>query len=103
MGEQAQASGRGSGQRKTGIVVSNRMAKTIVVEVSRRVAHPLYRRIVTLKSKFYAHDEKGLAEIGDRVRIVECRPLSKLKRWRLDDVVWKPTRAEGSTAGSESA
>ena len=84
------------------MVVSTHMAKTIVVEVSRRVAHPLYRRIVTHKSKFYAHDEKGLAELGDRVRIVECRPLSKLKRWRLADVVWKPARA-GAAEGSAKA
>ncbi len=103
MGEQVQSSGRGGGQQKTGMVVSTRMAKTIVVEVSRHVAHPLYRRIVTRKSKFYAHDEKGLAEVGDRVRIVECRPLSKLKRWRLADVVWKPARAEASTVGSKQA
>ena len=101
MGEQVQSSGRSGGQQKVGMVVSTSMAKTIVVEVSRRVAHPLYRRIVTRKSKFYAHDENSLAEVGDSVRIVECRPLSKLKRWRLADVVWKPTRAESATDGSE--
>ena len=100
MNELRQSSGRG-GQQKVGMVVSTRMVKTIVVEVSRRVAHPLYRRVVTRKSKFYAHDEKGLAEVGDRVRIVECRPLSKLKRWRLTDVVWKPARADAVSKGSE--
>lgn len=75
------------GQVKVGQVVSTKMQKTIVVEVSRRVAHPLYRRIVKKRKKFYAHDEQGLAKVGDLVRIVEHRPLSKLKRWALADVV----------------
>jgi small subunit ribosomal protein S17 len=70
------------------------MAKTIVVEVSRRVPHPLYRRVVTRKKKFYAHDEKGQAHLGDRVQITECRPLSKLKRWRLTDVIWQAAQIE---------
>ncbi len=72
---------------KVGQVVSTKMAKTIVVEVSRRVPHPLYKRIVARRKKFYAHDEEGTARMGDMVRIVECRPLSKLKRWRLAEVV----------------
>ncbi|HLH16464.1 MAG TPA: 30S ribosomal protein S17 [Bryobacteraceae bacterium] len=72
---------------KIGQVVSTKMAKTIVVEVSRRVPHPLYKRIVARRKKFYAHDEEGTARMGDMVRIVECRPLSKLKRWRLAEVV----------------
>ncbi len=72
---------------KIGEVVSTKMAKTIVVEVSRRVPHPLYKRIVGKRKKFYAHDEQGTAKMGDVVRIVECRPLSKLKRWRLAEVV----------------
>lgn len=87
-----------SRNQKVGMVVSAKMAKTIVVEVKRRVAHPLYRRIITRKSKFYAHDEKGLAQVGDRVSIVECRPISKLKRWRLTEVIWKPQRAEAPEA-----
>ena len=74
---------------KIGHVVSAKMAKTIVVEVSRRVPHPLYRRVITKRKKFYAHDEKGAARPGDKVRIVETRPLSKLKRWRLAEVVWR--------------
>jgi small subunit ribosomal protein S17 len=74
---------------KVGEVVSTRMAKTIVVAVSRRVPHPLYKRIVTKRKKFYAHDEEGVANAGDIVRIIECRPLSKLKRWRLGQVVRK--------------
>jgi small subunit ribosomal protein S17 len=72
---------------KVGSVVSARMAKTIVVEVTRRVPHPLYKRIVSKRKKFYAHDEEGAAKVGDVVRIVECRPMSKLKRWRLGEVV----------------
>ena len=76
-------------QEKVGQVVSTKMTKTVVVEVSRRVPHPLYRRIVTKRAKFYAHDEKGLAKLGDRVRIVETRPLSRLKRWRLAEVLWR--------------
>jgi len=75
------------GQVKIGEVVSTKMEKTIVVEVSRRVAHPFYRRIVKKRKKFYAHDEQGLAKVGDLVRIVEHRPLSKLKRWALSDIV----------------
>jgi len=72
---------------KVGEVVSTKMQKTIVVEVSRRVPHPLYTRIIGKRKKFYAHDEEGTAKLGDVVRIVECRPLSKLKRWKLADVV----------------
>jgi len=74
---------------KLGEVVSTKMAKTIVVSVIRRVPHPLYKRIVNKRKKFYAHDEDGLANMGDIVRIIECRPLSKLKRWRLGEVVRK--------------
>ena len=74
---------------KVGEVVSTKMTKTIVVAVSRRVPHPLYKRIVTKRKKFYAHDEDSTARTGDIVRIIECRPLSKLKRWRLGEVVRK--------------
>jgi len=72
---------------KIGQVVSTKMTKTIVVEVSRRVPHPLYKRIIGKRKKFYAHDEQGTAKLGDVVRIVECRPLSKLKRWQLAEVI----------------
>ncbi|HSP69333.1 MAG TPA: 30S ribosomal protein S17 [Bryobacteraceae bacterium] len=74
---------------KIGSVVSARMAKTIVVEVIRRVPHPLYKRIINKRRKFYAHDETGEAKVGDVVRIIECRPLSKLKRWQLKEVLRK--------------
>jgi small subunit ribosomal protein S17 len=77
----------GNKNEKVGQVVSTKMEKTIVVEVSRRVPHPLYKRIVNKRKKFYAHDEESTAKLGDVVRIIECRPLSKLKRWRLDEVV----------------
>jgi small subunit ribosomal protein S17 len=72
---------------KVGEVVSTKMTKTIVVQVTRRVPHPIYKRIVTKKKKFYAHDEAETANTGDVVRIVEARPMSKLKRWALADVV----------------
>jgi small subunit ribosomal protein S17 len=72
---------------KVGIVTSTKMQKTIVVEVRRRVAHPVYKRIVTKRSKFMAHDEHGKAHEGDMVRIVESRPLSRNKRWSLKEVI----------------
>ena len=78
---------RGNRKERVGEVVSNKMAKTIVVRVQRRVPHPQYKKIVTAYKKFYAHDEKGEARPGDRVRIVETRPLSKTKCWRLVEVV----------------
>jgi small subunit ribosomal protein S17 len=72
---------------KIGEVVSAKMAKTIVVEVTRRVPHPLYKRIVTQRKKFYAHDEEGQAKVGDVVKIIEARPMSRLKRWTLGSIV----------------
>lgn len=72
---------------KVGEVVSTKMTKTIVVSVARRVPHPLYKRIMNKRKKFYAHDEEGTAKLGDVVRIIECRPLSKLKHWRLGEVI----------------
>jgi small subunit ribosomal protein S17 len=74
---------------KVGVVTSNKMNKTVVVSVERRVPHPLYRRIVTRTSNFLAHDEKNACTIGDTVSIVETRPLSKRKRWRLLEIVRK--------------
>ena len=70
-----------------GIVTSAKMQKTIVVRVTRKVQHSLYDRYVRVSKKFYAHDEKGEAKSGDRVRIQETRPLSKIKRWRLVEVI----------------
>ena len=74
-------------QEKVGVVTRTKMQKTIVVEVSRRVPHPLYKRIITRRSKFLVHDEEGKAHTGDTVRIVETRPTSKRKRWRLQEIV----------------
>src|SRR5450755_4073693 len=85
--QELKESKRGLKNQKIGEVVSTKMQKTIVVEVSRRVPHPLYKRIIGKRKKFYAHDEEGTAKMGDVVRIIECRPLSKLKRWRLAEVV----------------
>ena len=85
----ANQSEKANKNEKVGAVVSNKMAKTIVVVVTRRVPHPLYKRIVTKRKKFYAHDEDSVAKTGDLVRIIECRPLSKLKRWRLGEIVRK--------------
>jgi small subunit ribosomal protein S17 len=76
-----------SRNEKIGQVVSTKMAKTIVVEVTRRVPHPLYKRIVSRRKKFYAHDEEQTAKPGDLVRIIESRPMSRLKRWGLKDVI----------------
>jgi small subunit ribosomal protein S17 len=72
---------------KVGQVVSTKMQKTIVVEVEMRKAHPKYKRIVRTTKKFYAHDEQSSARLGDVVRIRETRPLSKLKRWALEEIV----------------
>ena len=77
----------GKRKQRVGEVVSNKMTKTIVVRVQRRFPHPQYKKIVTSYKKFYAHDEKAEAKIGDLVCIEESRPLSKLKRWTLVKVV----------------
>jgi small subunit ribosomal protein S17 len=78
---------RGNRKQRVGEVVSNKMTKTIVVRVERRFQHPQFKKIVTAYKKFYAHDEKAEAKIGDTVRIEETRPLSKLKCWKLVEVV----------------
>lgn len=85
-------------KERVGLVVSDKMDKTIVVRVARRVRHAKYEKVVTLASKFYAHDEKNEAKVGDRVRIVETRPLSRLKRWRLTEIVVKGEAAESAPA-----
>ena len=80
-------SDRGHRKERVGEVISNKMTKTIIVRVERRFPHPRYKKVVTGYSKFYAHDEKSEAKVGDRVRIRETRPLSKMKNWRLVEVV----------------
>ena len=82
---------RGKRKERVGEVISNKMAKTIIVRVERRFPHPRFKKVVTGYKKFYAHDEKSEAKVGDRVRIEETRPLSKTKRWRLVEVVERGT------------
>ena len=72
---------------RTGKVSSRAGSKTIVVEITRKVQHPLYKRYVNQTKKFYAHDEREQCQVGDWVRIVETRPLSRLKRWRLQEIL----------------
>jgi small subunit ribosomal protein S17 len=81
-------------KERVGEVVSNKMAKTIVVRVERRFRHPQFKKVVTSYSKFYAHDEKSEAQVGDRVRIEETRPLSRTKSWRLVEIVERSAQPE---------
>src|SRR5215469_11207120 len=95
--QEQQASAPASTSRrneKVGHVVSTKMQKTIVVAVEMRKAHPKYKRIVRQTKKFYAHDEQSSARLGDMVRIRETRPLSKLKRWTLEEIVRRSTLAQ---------
>ncbi len=87
----AETTQKAAGRRKevVGEVVSNKMKKTIVVEVTREKSHALYGRVISIGKKFYAHDEKNEAHVGDVVRLEETRPLSKLKRWRLKEIIRK--------------
>ena len=80
---------RGTRQEKVGVVVSNKMNKTVIVEVEKTVTHRLYHRYQKRTSRFYAHDEQNACNVGDQVRLVSTRPLSRLKRWRVDEVVKK--------------
>jgi small subunit ribosomal protein S17 len=84
---------RGHKKQRIGEVVSDQMQKTIVVRVERRFRHPQFKKVVTRYKKFYAHDEKNEARVGDRVRIEETRPLSRTKSWRLAEVL---ERARGT-------
>ena len=84
---------RGHRKERVGEVVSDKMNKTIVVRVKRRFRHPRFKKVVTAYSKFYAHDEKNEAKVGDRVRIQETRPLSKTKSWRLVEIVERTQEA----------
>lgn len=80
---------RKSRKSRIGIVSSDKMQKTITVNVERKVKHPIYGKFVKKTKKFHAHDENGTAGIGDTVRIMETRPLSKTKRWRLVEIIEK--------------
>src|SRR6201987_3907394 len=90
--QQSALATRGSRQELVGTVTSTKMQKTIVVKVTRATQHPLYRRVVRSGKKYYAHDESGEARVGDVVLIASTRPLSKLKRWRLKEVIQRSTR-----------
>lgn len=85
-------------KERIGRVVSAKMTKTIVVRVERRFAHPRFKKVVRAYKKFYAHDEKSEAREGDLVRIVETRPISRLKRWRLIEVLERARGAESPAA-----
>ena len=85
----AETQTRGRRKTRVGQVVSDRAHKTILVEVNRRVSHRLYGKVVQRRSKFAAHDETNEARVGDQVMIIETRPLSKTKRWRLAEIVRK--------------
>jgi small subunit ribosomal protein S17 len=86
---------------KIGLVVSTKMAKTIVVETEMKKSHPLYRRVVAKRKKFYAHDENNTARVGDYVEIEETRPMSKLKRWRLKNVIQRAKLVAGEDVSAE--
>lgn len=87
------------GQRKvrTGVVVSNKMDKTVVVEVSRTVIHPVYKKFVRRRKRFMAHDEQNRCQVGDEVMIVESRPLSRRKNWRVRKIVKEAALPGGAT------
>ena len=82
-----QTTDRGARKSRTGLVVSDKMDKTVVVAIERRVPHPIYGKMITRTRRLKAHDEENSAKVGDTVRIVETRPLSKDKRWRLVEIV----------------
>jgi small subunit ribosomal protein S17 len=82
-----QAPAKGARKVRVGVVVSDKMQKTVVVQIERRVAHPVYGKMVTRSKKFKAHDEENSARTGDTVRLVETRPLSKDKRWRVAEII----------------
>jgi small subunit ribosomal protein S17 len=87
----AAAAARSKRKERVGEVIASKMAKTIIVRVERRFPHPKYKKVMTGYKKFYAHDEKSEAKVGDRVRIQETRPISKTKRWRLVEIVERGT------------
>jgi small subunit ribosomal protein S17 len=98
--DQAQAGKVSRRNEKIGNVVSTKMAKTIVVEVEMRKAHPKYKRVMKTNKKFYAHDEENKARMGDVVRIRETRPLSKLKRWNLEEIIRRSALAQAEEAAA---
>ena len=105
MSETQTASSVRKGQRKVreGEVISSKSNKTVVVRVSRRIGHTRYKKIITVYKKFHVHDEKNEAQLGDAVEIMETRPLSKTKRWRLLRIVKRGELALAAEVGTESA
>ena len=102
--KQTEAGAAGSGRtrrrnRQVGVVVKAKMQKSVVVAVERLVRHDVYRKTIKRTSTFMAHDDKG-ARLGDRVRIVESRPLSSRKRWRVEEILERATLADEGAAGS---
>jgi small subunit ribosomal protein S17 len=96
----APAHARGHRKERVGKVLANKMAKTIVVQVERRFPHPKYKKVITTHAKFYVHDEKAEAKVGDVVLIRETRPLSKLKRWRLIQIVERSKEGQINAAAA---
>ncbi|MDP9269158.1 MAG: 30S ribosomal protein S17 [Acidobacteriota bacterium] len=96
-------SGDSNRNTKIGQVVSTKMSKTIVVETTRQRAHALYKRVISRSKRFYAHDEEGVARLGDFVEIEETRPLSKLKRWRLKNIIRRSALVIDETTKGERA
>jgi small subunit ribosomal protein S17 len=88
---------RGLQKERAGVVVSARMQKTVVVSVERTVLHPKYKKILRRRTRVKVHDERGQCHVGDRVLIVECRPLSRDKRWRVSEVIERAETVEGDT------
>jgi small subunit ribosomal protein S17 len=92
---------RGVTKQREGVVRTNRMAKTVVVELERIILHARYKKYIRRRTKVKAHDERNECQVGDRVVIVECRPLSRQKRWRVSRILNRP--AGGEKAASQSA
>jgi len=78
---------RGSHKEQVGMVIRAKTAKTIVVEVERLAQHPLYQKVIRRRTRYVVHDEKGIAKVGEKARIMETRPISKTKRWRLVEIL----------------
>ena len=89
-------------KEREGLVISDKMNKTIVVRVDRRTRHPIYGKIIRVSKRYYAHDEQSQAKAGDFVRIVESRPLSKLKRWKLEKIISRGEILTKSEAEAEA-
>ena len=86
---EVQTEKRGHRRKLSGVVIRDTMQKTVVVEVVRRVMHPEYKKYINVKKKYLVHDEKEAAKVGDAISLVESRPISKLKKWRLKEVIKK--------------